>query len=67
MSTDMSANLLSPGVKTSEKNNINYNINPSNNIAIFVGEFEKEQIKKPVFITDILQFKLILHFITGIL
>lgn len=59
MSTDMSANLLSPGVKTFEKNNINYNINPSNNQAIFVGEFEKGPIETPVFITDILQFKLI--------
>lgn len=60
MSTNMStSNLLSPGVKVFEKDNINYNINPSNNIAIFVGEFEKGPIEKPVFITDILQFKLI--------
>ena len=53
------SNLLSPGVKVFEKDNINYNINPSNIIAIFVGEFEKWPIEKPVFITDILQFKLI--------
>lgn len=51
--------LLSPGVKLFEKDNSNYNINPSNNIAIFVGEFEKGPINTPIFISDIMQFKLI--------
>lgn len=50
--------LLSPGVKLFEKDNSNYNINPSNNIAVFVGEFEKGPIDTPVFINDIMQFKL---------
>lgn len=53
------SNFISPSVKISEKDNINYNVNTSNNTAIFVGEFEKGPIETPVLITDILQFKLI--------
>lgn len=53
------SNFISPSVKISEKDNSNYNINSSNNVAIFVGEFEKGPIDIPILITDILQFKLI--------
>lgn len=53
------SNFISPSVKISEKDNVNYNVNISNNIAIFVGEFEKGPIETPILITDVLQFKLI--------
>ena len=50
---------ISPNVKVFESNYIaNTNINPTQNIALFIGEFEKGNINEPVLITDILQFKL---------
>lgn len=51
------AEILSPGIKISEKNQVYYDMQGSNAIAIFVGEFEKGPINEPVFITDVLQFK----------
>lgn len=49
---------ISPNVKTIDSNfNINTSINPTMNIALFVGEFEKGQINEPVLITSALQFK----------
>lgn len=50
---------ISPAVKTFESNYIlNNNINPTQNIALFVGEFEKGNINEPKLITSALEFKL---------
>lgn len=49
---------ISPNVKTLESNFINNCfIEPSRNIALYVGEFEKGEINKPILITNALQFK----------
>lgn len=51
---------ISPVVKTFESNSaLNTNINPTQNIALFVGEFEKGKINEPVLITSALQYKLV--------
>lgn len=50
---------ISPAVKILESNySNNSNINPTQNIALFVGEFEKGNINEPVLITSALEFKL---------
>ena len=48
---------MGPDVIITENNNINYNIDPYNNVAVYIGEFEKGPINEPKFVTDILQFK----------
>ena len=49
---------ISPNINISESNFIvNTSINPTLNIALFVGEFEKGIINEPVMITSALQFK----------
>ena len=51
---------ISPNVKLLESNfEYNSNINPTQNIALYVGEFEKGPINEPILITSQLQFKLI--------
>lgn len=51
---------ISPEVKILESNYIsNLNINPTQNIALFVGEFEKGIINEPKLISSALEFKLI--------
>lgn len=50
---------ISPNVKILESNYIsNLNINPTQNIALFVGEFEKGPINEPKLISSALEFKL---------
>lgn len=50
---------ISPNVKIIESNYIsNLNINPTQNIALFVGEFEKGPINEPKLISSALEFKL---------
>ena len=49
---------ISPNVKTFESNYIvNNNIDPTSNIAMFIGEFEKGPILEPILITNTLEFK----------
>lgn len=50
---------ISPSIKILESNYIsNLNINPTQNIALFVGEFEKGEINEPKLISSALEFKL---------
>lgn len=48
---------VSPNVTLTEIDKSIITINPSNNIAMFVGEFEKGPINEPVFIRSTLQYK----------
>ena len=49
---------ISPNVSILESNSIiNTNIYPTQNIAMYIGEFEKGAIDEPVLISSPLQFK----------
>lgn len=50
---------ISPAIKIFDSNYIsNTNLNPTQNIALFIGEFEKGNINEPKLISTVLEFKL---------
>lgn len=58
MASDFTISISSsPIVQITETDQSLYTVSPSKNIAMFVGEFEKGEINKPILISSKLQFK----------